>query len=243
VDRPFADRWWPGQDPIGRRFKLGRHDDASEPWWTIVGVAGPVRSRGADQQVPEQVYVPVEQFPDNTMHLAVKTRLDPAETTAAVRNLVRKLDPELPIAAVATMEGYLVRGTSSQRLYAQLMATFAALSLLLSVSGLYGVLSYSVGQRSHEIGVRAAMGARRGQVLGLVFRQSMTLVMLGVVIGTAGALALTHLMSGLLFGVAAADPLTFAAAGLLMIAVAAVACLAPAHRAASIDPVAALRSE
>jgi putative ABC transport system permease protein len=242
VERRFADRYWPGGDPIGRRFKLGKHD-GDGPWWTIVGVAGTIRSRGAGEYSREQVYVPFAQHPGRTMFLTLKTRMDPELMSSAVRGLVQEMDPEQPISAISSMKQYLSLTTSSQRLIALLMTTFAALSMLLSVSGIYGLVSYSVRRRTHEIGVRVAIGAGRLQVLAMVFRQSMTLVVLGIGIGAAAALALTRLISGMLFGIEPADPATFTAVSVLMILVAVPACLVPARRAARIDPILALRDE
>jgi putative ABC transport system permease protein len=177
------------------------------------------------------------------MFLTLKTRIDPEQMTAAVRGLVQELDPEQPVSAISSMGQVLSLASSSRRLAALLMTTFAALSLLLSVSGIYGMVSYSVRRRTHEIGVRVAMGAGRLQVLTMVFRQSMTLVILGIGIGAACALALMRLISGMLFGIEPADPATFAAVSFLMILVAAPACLIPARRAARIDPILALRDE
>jgi putative ABC transport system permease protein len=189
------------------------------------------------------MYVPFEQKPRRNMYLVIRSDTDPAYLTAGVRSAVKDLDREQPIADVRTMEDYLARTTSSQDIWALLMGSFATVALLLAASGIFGVISHSVSQRTHEIGVRMAMGAKRSQVLFLVLRRSMFLVLLGLCIGVAGALAFTRLMTGLLFAVEPTDPVTFVTVSVVMVSVAAAASFLPSRRAATIDPVLVLKSE
>jgi putative ABC transport system permease protein len=177
------------------------------------------------------------------MYLIMRSDTDPTYLTAAVRSAVKDLDQEQPIADVRTMEDYLARTTASRDIWALLMGSFAMVALLLAASGIYGVISHFVGQRTHEIGVRIAMGAKRSQVLFMVLRRSMSLVLIGLCVGVAGALAFTRLMAGLLFEVEPTDPVTFVTVSVVMVSVAAAASFLPSRRAATIDPVLVLKSE
>lgn len=176
-------------------------------------------------------------------NLAIRTQGDPANLAAAVRKEVQAIDPDQPVAAVKTMDQWVDTSVAEPRYRTALLGLFAGLALVLASTGIYGAMSYSVAQRTHEIGVRMALGARRLDVLKMVVRQGMLLVVLGVGIGLAGALALTSVMSTLLFGVTAKDPLTFAAVATLLTLVALVACYIPARRATKVDPLVALRHE
>ena len=171
------------------------------------------------------------------MYLAVRTAGDPTNLTAAVRRQVQELDKEQPLAEVATMERRLSESLARSRFNASLLTIFAGVALLLAALGVYGVMSHSVAQRTHEIGIRVALGAQRGDVLSLVVRRGMMLALVGVCLGVAGALLLTRLMKNLLFGVSATDPVTFAAIALLLTATALVACYVPARRATKVDPM------
>ena len=177
------------------------------------------------------------------MNIVVRTQGDPASLAGAVRNEVRALDPDQPVAMVRTMEEWMETSVAGPRYRTALLALFALVALVLASTGIYGVMSYSVSQRTHEIGVRMALGARHADVLKLVVRQGMTLVVVGVGLGLVGAIALTRVMSTLLFGVTAKDPLTFAAVGALLMLVAFIACYVPARRATKVDPLVALRYE
>ncbi len=177
------------------------------------------------------------------MHVVVKTAVGPAILLPAIRQEVASVDANLPIYQVREMEFYASRRTSRPRFYALLMGLFAFLALVLGVVGLYGVISYSVSQRTHEIGIRMAMGAQPRDILKMVVGQGLWLTLIGVVLGLAGAFAFTRFLESLLFGVSATDPVTFAGIALLLTAVALLACYLPARRATKIDPMVALRYE
>ena len=177
------------------------------------------------------------------MALAVRTRANPGNLAAAIRDQVKELDPNQPVTAVRTMSEVISRSVWQPRLYAILFGVFAAVALLLASVGIYGVMSYAVAQRTHEIGIRMALGAQRGDVLRLVIGQGMWLVLVGVGIGVLASLAFTRLMGSLLFGVGATDPVTFAGVTVLLAAAALIACYIPARRATKVDPMVALRYE
>jgi putative ABC transport system permease protein len=242
ISEALAQRYWPGADPIGKRL---REEGADNPWFSIVGVAADVKYRGLPQNpnADPDVYFPLLQRPTNNLSLAVRAEADPAGLTAAIRSELQKLDPNLPVYGITTMAQQIARQTTQARFSAWLLGVFGALALVLSAVGIYSVMAYAVEQRTHEVGIRMALGARAGNVLTLVMRQGMRLALMGVALGVSAALALTQLMKGLLFGVAAADPLTYAGIALLLTAVALVACWIPARRATRVDPLTALRCE
>ncbi|MGH9835302.1 MAG: FtsX-like permease family protein, partial [Blastocatellia bacterium] len=190
-----------------------------------------------------QGYFPFLQLPFGGMTVVVKHRLDPEQMTAAVRQQVLSLDPNQPVYNIRTMDQIHDESVASEKLNLTLLGLFASVALALAIVGIYGVMSYSVTQRTHEIGIRVALGARSGDVLGLVIRQGMKLALVGVAGGVIISLALTRLMETLLFNVKATDPLTFAAIALLLTLVALLACYLPARRAAKVDPMVALRHE
>jgi putative ABC transport system permease protein len=245
INQAMAERFWPGEDPIGRRIERGASDDpAKANYLTIVGVAGDVRQYGLNLPAKAQVYRPHAQRPLSVMHLLARSAAgDPLNLAPMLRREIATLDPDQPIYRVETMDRLLGRMVASSRLSMTLLLAFAATALLLASIGIYGVMAYTVTQRTHEIGIRMALGARRGDVLRLVVRQGMRLAVIGVLIGLAGAAALTRVMGSLLFGVSPTDPLTFAGVALLLSAVAALASYVPARRAARVDPMAALRCE
>jgi putative ABC transport system permease protein len=243
INQTMAKTLFPGEDPIGRRLQLGDPDPES-PWVTIVGIAGDVKYTGLDKAPEPTMYTPYEQnlwWP--TMFLVVRSSVDPAGLARAVRSQVAGLDPLLPLARVRTMDELLGQSVAEPRFRTTLLGIFAATALLLAAVGIYGVLSYTVGQRTQEIGIRMALGARRRDVLALVLGQGMALAGIGVAIGLAAALALSRVLAGLLFGVSPADPATFGAVSLVMVAAALLACYVPARRATRVDPMVALRSE
>jgi len=246
VNETMAREYWPGQSPINKRIKFGDPGD-DVPWITIVGVAADVRQMGVDQPVKAEMYLPYEQNNDMGFYaprdLAIRTTIDPLSLIAAVRNEIHQVDPEQPISDIRTMEAVLGEETSSRRLGMTLLSVFAAVALLLSALGIYGVLAYFVVQHTQEIGVRMALGAQRGRIVTLVLKKGMLLAWLGVVIGLGVAFALTRLMSSLLYGVSATDPLTYGAIAGLLTLVAFFACYLPARRATKVDPLVALRYE
>jgi putative ABC transport system permease protein len=243
INRTMAETLFPGEDPIGRRIQLGDPDPDS-PWVTIVGVVGDVKYTGLDKAPEPTMYTPYEQnlwWP--TMYLLLRSSVDPAGLAQAVRAQVAGLDPLLPMSRVRTMDDLLGQSVAGPRFRTTLLGIFAATALLLAAVGIYGVLSYIVGLRTQEIGIRMALGARRRDVLALVLGQGMVLAGLGVAFGLVAALALSRVLAGLLFGVSPTDPVTFGAVSLVMAAAALPACCVPAWRATRIDPMVALRAE
>jgi predicted permease len=243
VDERFAQRFWPNEDPIGRHVSIGR--GASGPvWCEVVGVVAHAKHYNLSSEGREQVYFPYRQRPSSQMYLAIRTATgDPAGLAGAVRREVWALDPNQPVDDVETMSARVNASLSGDRFNLLLLGGFAALALLMAAVGIYGVISYTVTQRSHEFGIRMALGADRSRVLSLVLKQGLRQAIVGVLLGAAAALALTRLMANLLFEVRPADPLTYIAVAALLVAVAVLACGIPALRAARYQPVEVLREE
>jgi len=244
INRRFAEQYWPGEDAIGRRLKVGPLDSPNA-WLTVVGVVGDVRQTGLYEQKLE-FYVPYAQERRSFMaprDLVVRSKRDPAVIAAAVRNAVWSVDKDQPVSNVRTLDQVFAAAISQERFQALMLGLFAALALLLACVGLYGVISYAVVQRTHEIGVRMALGAQPLDVLRLVIRQGMTLTLAGLVVGIVAGTLVTRVLSDLLFGVTPRDPLTFAGVPVLLLVVAFFACYIPARRATRIDPLTALRVE
>jgi putative ABC transport system permease protein len=240
INETLAKRYYSGADPIGRRINIS--EDAPGTWREIVGVVPDIRHYSLDAPTPLQIYDPLWQKPTGFVTLAVRTAGAPLGMSSAVRSQVLAVDPDQPVAQIKTMEQYVADNTAQSRMLMLLLALFAALALALASVGLYGVMAFSVAHRSHEIGIRMALGARASGVLKLVVAQGMAMAIIGAIVGVAAAFGLTRLMSGLLYGTSAQDPVIFAIP-LTLLAVALVACVLPALRAARIDPVVALRYE
>jgi predicted permease len=242
IDENMARTYWPNADPIGKRMKRGGAN-SNAPWLTVVGVVGNVKHYALDSDSRVAFYTPHLQNLFSTMYVAVRTSGDPLSLAAAVSREARALDPNVPIYDVKPMEQLLAQSLARRRFAMVSLGLFALVALLLAAVGIYGVMSYSVAQRTREIGIRVALGAQTNNVLKLVVGQGMRLAGLGVGAGLLAAFALTRVMASLLFGVPATDPLTFAVIALLLAGVALVACWIPARRAAQVDPMVALRYE
>jgi putative ABC transport system permease protein len=241
VSRAFAAQLFPGQDAVGHRIKLINPEQSGE-WRTIVGVAGDVMYRGPDEDLPPAIYTPFAQTPFMWLYVMVRTTGSPEPLLQSLRTIVPAVSPTLTAANLRPMTEVVEQSVAEPRFHMVLVSSFALLALLLAAIGIYGVLAYSVTQRTHEIGVRMALGAAGRDVLGLVVREGLALAVMGVALGLAVAAALTRLMAGLLFGVTALDPLTFGAGAALLLVVAAVACLVPARRATRVEPITAIRN-
>ena len=242
INESMARRYWPNENPIGRRITLGL-PRPENPWVTIIGIAKDLPHRALDSLPQPDWYLSRPLGPQRNQILFVRTAGNPTDLAAPIREIVAALDPNQPVANIRTMTD-VVAGTVAPRRFNMLLFTlFAALALLLATLGIYGVMAYSVAQRTHEIGVRMALGAQPGDVLRLVIGKGMTLTLIGVALGIAIALALTRLMATLLFGVSPTDLITFAAVSAFLIVIALLACYLPARRATKVDPLVALRYE
>src|SRR6266480_2006266 len=244
VSEELARQAWPGEDPLGKRIKRVRPNQ-DFPWMTVIGVVKNVKEDLFNYRINRPVwYVPYAQLESNfPVNLVVRTSSDPARVTAAVREAIHAVDPDQPVSNVMTMNENLAGVLVTERFSAILMNALGASGLLLAALGLYGVMAYSVSQRTAEIGVRVALGAQRIHVLQLILTQGAKLTLLGVAIGLAAAWALTRLLAGLLFEVNATDPATFLSISLLLVSIALIACFLPARRALRVDPIIALRAE
>ena len=243
ISNTAAERWWPHQDPIGRRVKVPGFDYQPQPWRTVVGIVQDVKQAGLDAPPTMQIYLPHAQYRTGYLTLVVRTKSDPLALAAEVRRQVTEVDPEQAVSNIATLDQVLFDSIASRRFSATLLGTLAGLGLLLASVGVYGVISYGVSQRTREIGIRMALGAARGDVLSLVVGEGMKLLLLGVGAGAISSLLLTPVLSGLLFGVSPRDPVAFAASAVFLAVVALLACYVPARRASRIDPMVALRYE
>jgi predicted permease len=249
VSEAAARAYWPGEDPIGKRMRY-----AGNSWRTVIGIVGDVKDDSLQAPAAPHAYTPYLEEADSlletpdfdelrTLHLAVRTSVDPALVFTSVRSSVAAIDPQIAVDDLKTMDSAIDKSLAPQRFNLALVALFAALAIFLAAVGVYGVLSYSISQRTREIGVRIALGAQRGRVLRMAVGEGMKLAILGTAFGMAGGFVLTRLMSSLLFGITARDPLTFVAVGVVVAIVSFAACYIPARRAMRVDPIVALRYE
>jgi putative ABC transport system permease protein len=238
VNQTLARRYWPGETAVGHRISA----DSGKSWITIVGVVGDVHHYGLDSEPSDEVYLPFAQLPFREGTFLVRTSADPGAMARRIGEEVLAIDAGQPLANVQTLDEVRGEALASPRLTTTLLVMFALLALFITAAGLAGVVAFSVSQRTQEIGVRMALGAGRGEVLGMVLREGLQLVAIGLALGIVGAAALTRLMADLLFHVEATDPITFAGMALVLVLIAAAACLAPARRASAVDPMVALRA-
>jgi predicted permease len=242
LNEAAARQFWPGEDPLGKRFKKGR-PESKNPWLTVVGVFGGVSHTSLEVGIQPEIYTPVQQSPGPAVSLVARTASDPRGLTAAVRREVSALDAGLPVSNVRYMDEIISGSVAQPRLYTLLIGTFAGLALALAAIGTYGVMSYTVVQRTHELGVRLALGAQRHDIIRLIVWQGMTLALAAIVVGLAASFALTRLMESMLYGVSASDPATFVGIPLLLAFVTLVACYLPARRATKVNPLVAMSRE
>jgi predicted permease len=244
INQTMAERYWPGEDALGRQFHMGTDD---KPWLTIVGIVGNVRHNAVVEDARAEFYVAHAQLPAHIggaprgMTLVARTTGDPLAITGQVRDAVRAIDRNLPISDIRTMEDVAASALAQPRFVTFLLAIFAATALTLAAIGIYGTISLLVVERTQEMGIRLALGADRPAILKLVIGQGLVLTAIGLAAGVAGAVALTRTLAGLVYGVGPLDPVTFVAVPALLSIVALAACALPARRAARVDPIATLR--
>jgi len=237
INETMARLYWPNQDPVGQRMRI-----LFSPWLTVVGVVGDVHHTGLNTPPNPEMYMSQVQEPSSTMAVMVRTSGDPLQLAAAAREQVKAIDKDLPV-TVTTMDQIFSNSIADQRFNTLLLGIFASVALLLAMIGVFGVINYSVAQRTHEIGIRIALGAQRTDVFRLIVGQGLVLALIGVALGATGAVALTRLIRGLLYGVSPTDGPTFVIVSLMVTVVALVACYLPARRATKVDPLTALRYE
>lgn len=242
IDDTFAQKYWPNEEALGKRIKLGG-SNSNNPWLTIVGVVNHVKNYGVDQSSRIETYIPYPQMPTNFFAITLRSAYDVNQLTTAVRNEVKALDKDLPVYNVRTIDAYMADLVAPRRLSMILLSVFAGLALLLASVGLYGVMSYSVSQRTREIGIRMALGASESHILRQIIGQGLRLTILGLGIGLIGALGITRLMASLLFKVEATDPMTYLIIPALLLIVGLLACFFPARKATKVNPINALRYE
>jgi predicted permease len=242
VNETFARTFWPGvDDPVGRRFRTAGNPKA--PWFTVVGLAADVKHYGLERPMRPGIYFPMTVSRFNNMTVAIRTTADPAAFTATARTALRELDAELPMYRVRTMKKALERSMAQRATYSWLLGIFAAMAIVLALGGSYGVTSYLVSQRTREIGIRVALGAKNTDIVHAVLRSGLAAVAPGVAIGVAAWFGLGRLLADLLFGVSAQDPAILGGAALLLVVFALFANWLPARRAARVDPMRSLRQE
>ena len=243
IGEKTAQHFWPGQDPIGKRLKPGT-TTSDAPWREVIGVVKDVRQNDFVAQPKMQAYFSYRQLKDLAPNaLVIRTTIEPMSLATSVRNAIWAVDKDQPVADIDTMDHIVSGAVARQRFSMLLLGLFAGLALILAAVGIYGVMSYSVAQRTREIGIRMALGAQRGDVLRMTVKQGLKLVGLGLLIGLIAAFLVTRVMASLLFGITATDPVTFLGISLILMAVAILASYIPALRATKVDPMIALRAQ
>jgi putative ABC transport system permease protein len=244
INQALAQRDFPNEDPIGKRITLGNTDENNQPiWFEIIGVTANVRSEELREEPPPELYFSDAQIPWPKEALVVRATVEPESLAPALRQVVAEIDRTVPVAEVQTMNHIVSQSVTQPRFNLFLLGLFGAIALLLSAAGIYGVTAYTVTLRTHEMGIRLALGAQVGDVLKLVLGQGLAVIGIGLVVGLVAAFEVMRLMRSLLFGVGENDPLTFAAITLALFLVALLACYLPARRATKVDPLIALRYE
>jgi len=250
INETTARKFWPGQNPLGKRLKYGGGLDSSRPWEIVVGVIADVKQNSIEHEAEIQVYQPYTQLDDNhiadlgrNLNFVMRTSVDPASVSSAVRLSLRSLDPSLPASDLRTMQQVVSTSTAPRRFNTWLLGLLAGIALLIAAVGIYGVMAYSVAMRTQEIGIRMALGAAKTNVLRMVLRQAFVIAGAGIGIGLIAGFALTRFMTGLLYEIKPADPLTFVAVSLFLAIIVIAATCFPAMRAMRVDPMVALRHE
>jgi putative ABC transport system permease protein len=254
INQAFAKKYWPGGDPMGARVTIGKGlgPEFEEPTRQVVGIVGNVGEGGLQYANEPVMYIPDSQVTDGLTKLAnsvlplnwiIQTDPDPSSLSAAIQHEIQSVDSQLAASKIRTMDQVIAESTARQNFNMLLLTIFASLALLLAAIGIYGLMSYTVEQRTQELGIRMALGANRGDMLTLVVRQGMLLAGIGVAIGLAASFGLNRLLANLLFGVKTTDPITYAAVAVILVSVALLATYIPARRATKIDPLVALRYE
>lgn len=242
ISKNLARRFWPGRDPIGRRLKLGAPQSA-EPWLTIIGIVGDVRQFMLDPRPPAKIYVSSAQSADSSMSLVVRTAADPDALIPGIRALLAAIDPKLPVSGMKSMDEFIDEEMAGISIASALVGSFGIVALVLAAIGIYSLMAYSTSQRTHEMGIRLALGAQTGDVMSMILREGLRLGLTGVGIGLAAALGLTRLLADFLYGAVPADAGTLAVSGALLTAVVLAASYIPARRATKVDPAVTLRCE
>ena len=243
INQALAERDFPGEDPVGKRVTFGNPSKEQPVWSEIIGVTANVRSLELREEAPAELYFTSKQNLFQNMAVVVRSTVEPESVAPALRQAVAEVDPSVPVSDVKTMEHIVGESVTQPRFNVFLLGMFSAIALLLSVAGIYGVTAYTVSQRTHELGIRLALGAQIGDVLRMILTQGMAVIGIGIVIGLVAAFSLMRLMKSLLFGVSATDPLTFVGITAVLIVAGLLACYLPARRATKVDPLEALRYE
>jgi putative ABC transport system permease protein len=243
INDAMARRSWPGRDPVGRRFKLGP-SDSDRPWYTVVGVVADMRRQGLEREPVPEIFEPLAQNPPGSVDLFIRTSSEAPQAVAGIlRAAVHRVEKNAPVYGVTPLELQLGGYLEQRRFHTSLLSGFSVVALLMAAVGIYGLMHYSVATRTREIGIRMAVGARRGDIFRIIVGEGLQLIVSGLALGLSGALLVGRAGSRLLFGVTATDPLTFTAVSLLLAGVAAAACYFPARRATQVEPAVALRPE